>query len=175
MTLAGSPRRLGENDRLGARQIARRNADELAALPLPDAPLLAAYVGLQVDRTDDGRIRTAVRDRIEQLLAVEDDLLYRLLQHLQARIGDRRGPGVAGLVGQRHQAFQVILGAGSLRVPAADPHHAFRLFLHNGTVAGESGAHADVKDLWIVALRDRGIAQHEGVGRIAVGDEAVGT
>src|SRR5262245_45904057 len=97
MTLIGSPRRLGEHDRLGTRQVGRRDADELAALPLPDAPLLAAHVGLQIDRPYDGLIGTVVRDRIEQLLAVETDLLDRLLAPLQACLGPLPAPGNARL------------------------------------------------------------------------------
>src|SRR5262245_14775083 len=65
-----SPRRLGEDDRLGARQIARRDADKLAVLPLPHAPLLAADVSLEIDRPDDGLVGSAVCDGVEHLLAV---------------------------------------------------------------------------------------------------------
>src|SRR5580658_4465100 len=66
-----SPRRLGEDHRLGIGHVARRHADELAALPLAGAPLMFADVGLQIDRADDGVPWPAIGDGVEHLLAVE--------------------------------------------------------------------------------------------------------
>ena len=107
------PRRLREDRRLGTGHACRRDADELAALPLARAPLRFADVGFHVDRAGDRIPRSAIGDGVDDLLVVERaGLLDRLLQDLQAGIGGGARPAVRCVAGNGDLALIVILRTG---------------------------------------------------------------
>src|SRR5262245_32642617 len=170
-----SPSRLGEYDRLRAGHVARSDADEVAVLPLACAPLLLADVGLHVDWADDGIPWSAVGDGVEYLLAIKRaGLLDCLLENLQAGISDRARPSVRCMASDGLLPFIIVLCAGQVGVPTADAEDALDLVLEVAAILSVGGTHGRVEDLWVIALRNRGPRQHEGVGRITASDESVG-
>src|SRR5262245_39395382 len=92
--MASLPLRLGDDRRTRPGKRRRCKPVELAVLPLADAPYLLQQAVLELHLADD-RIEGAGADLIGHRGAVDlADLLDRLLQHLQARIGDGAGPAV---------------------------------------------------------------------------------
>src|SRR5207342_3983611 len=96
-------------------------------------------------------------------------------KNLQARIGDRARPSVGRMAGDRLLPLIIVLGASQAGIPPADAEHALHLVLEVGAVLGEGGADRGIVDLRIISLRDRSAGQHEGVGRVAAGNEGVGS
>src|SRR5204862_183471 len=87
------PRRF-RHDRRAHAVLLRRDAVEVVALPLADGPDALVEIFFQLDLADNGVERAGV-DLLDNRLTVDlADALDRLLQHLQARIGDRARPAV---------------------------------------------------------------------------------
>src|SRR5690348_14469802 len=88
------PTRLRNDRRHGAVLGDRSKAHELAALPLADGPDVLVLTVHQLDLADDG-VELAGVDLLDDRGAVDlADALDRLLQHLEARVGDRARPAV---------------------------------------------------------------------------------
>src|SRR5262245_31039641 len=97
---ASLPLRLRHDGRASARQRCRCESIELAVLPLADAPHLLQQSVLQLHLADDG-VERAGADFGGNGGAVQlADLLDRLLEHLEACIGDRARPAIGLLAGR---------------------------------------------------------------------------
>src|SRR6478736_8646110 len=83
------PLRLRHHGRTRAGQRSRRERVELAVLPLADTPDLLEQAVLQLDLADDGIERAGADFRRDRRAIDLADFLDRLLQHLEAGIGDR--------------------------------------------------------------------------------------
>src|SRR5262249_8271416 len=113
------PRGFRKTYRLRAR-LAGIHAEEIALLPLADGPAADTDGVLEPYRTDDGVERTA-GDRLDGCSLVErTDLLDRLLQHLQSRVGERARPTIRFVLAQLHVALDVRAHRVGIGIPATD-------------------------------------------------------
>src|SRR5262245_49138072 len=168
-----SKSRLGEERGRGG-PIGRPDDLELTLLPLAhDAGRGDVLAVLEADLADDG-VELGARDVLAQGLAVEPDLLHRLLEDLQPRPRMRAGPAVGLLLELRDVGVEVGLGGGAgLGVPGADAGHALDRLAHALLVHGKGGAHRGVEHLGVEADLLGLAGDQEGVGRIGDADEGV--
>src|SRR5690348_13890035 len=117
------PGRLRHQLRGGA--VFRPDDFEVAALPLRHrARNRRVLAALEADRAEDG-LELVLRDVLAQRLAVQPDLLHRLLQYLQPGPCMAAGPAIGLLAELLRVGVEVGLGLGAcLAVPRAHADHA---------------------------------------------------
>lgn len=170
-SLPGCLRQDGRRDTFA---IDRSDGDEIAVLPLTAEPQLAQLVVLHLHLAQDG-LERAGRQFVRHRVAVEAVALDRLLQHLQAGIGDHRTPEIRSLAG--HFLMALAIGGVGLvvRIDTAEAHDALGILAVVLAIGREAGADAEIEHLRI-ELRHLGLLrQGEGFRRIGEGDEGVGT
>src|ERR1700674_6094042 len=147
----GYVRALLHDRRLDARHVRRCDTHVFAVLPLADEPDFAQHARVELGVAEDG-LEGAVADGVGDLGPVDlAHLLDRLLQHLQRGVGVGARPAV-GLLALIHRlvARDIVLDAGTIRVPGAEAEDAVHLVAELALVGRKGDADAEVLDLRIV-------------------------
>src|SRR5262245_48810050 len=167
------PRWLGDN-RFGTLLRDWRYTEEVCALPLANSPDILVEAVLQFHLADDG-VKAAGINLLDDGRAVEfADALDRLLQHLQARIGDRARPTIGLTSDHFLVVLDVPLDPRKRGIGAANAHDALRTRGEFALVHREGSADTDEKDLGIETEHFGGVGDCEGVRRVAEGKKHVG-